>query len=191
MSAASDYQQAVRVLAKPLPAYVTYVQSGYLRMDAVEKDLSETITVRTSDGKIVKGKSLDFNIGVDKKTEGSIIRNSPFDAGCYTGASARSVTFEGREVEAIALKDSCEHDKDQGDFSTLYVDPATHDPLAAVGQKKDDPVDVRIEQHFARTGAYVLPAQLAVRVKGSGLMFWLDVDVHLAFSAYRFSDKLP
>ena len=166
MSAASDYQQAVRVLVKPLPAYVTYVQSGYLRMDAVEKDLSETITVRTSDGKIVKGKSLDFNIGVDKKTEGSIIRNSPFDAGCYT-------------------------DKDQGDFSTLYVDPATHDPLAAVGQKKDDPVDVRIEQHFARTGAYVLPAQLAVRVKGSGLMFWLDVDVHLAFSAYRFSDKLP
>jgi hypothetical protein len=89
MSAASDYQQAVRLLTKPLPAYVTYTQRGHVRMDAIEKDINETVTVRTSDGKTVKGKELEIYTGAGSKTSGNILKNSPFETSCYTGLSSR------------------------------------------------------------------------------------------------------
>lgn len=194
MSAVSDYQQAVRTLGRPLPAYVTYAQHGHVKFDAISKNLDDQITVRTRDGKIVKGGGLSIQTGADSKTKGSVVTSPPFDPACYRPVSTSTENFEGRAVEAIAVKGLCREDKeekDSEDFTTLYVDPATHDPIAAVGAKNEDPVEVRLEQHFARVGEYMLPSLLAVRVKGSGLMFWLDVDAHVEFTDYRFSDKFP
>ena len=191
MSAASDYQQAVHMLSRPLPAYVTYVQGGHLKMDAIEKSMNETVTVRTRDGKTVKGKGLDIMISADHKTTGNILTNSPFDPACYTAVSAHTLPFDGRDAEAITLKDVCSHDKDDGDFQTLYVDPGSRQPLAAMGGNSDQSVVVHIEQRFARVSDYVLPSLLEIRVKGSGLMFWLDVDAHIAFTGYTFSNTFP
>jgi hypothetical protein len=73
----------------------------------------------------------------------------------------------------------------------MYVDPRTHDPIAVSGADNKESVAVNIEQRFARTGAYVLPATLYVRVKGSGFMFWLDVLADLRFSNYGFNNKAP
>jgi hypothetical protein len=192
MSAASDYQQAVRMLAKPLPAYVTYVQHGHAKIDAIDKTQTSEVTVRTRDGKIVKGKGLEIVVGEDKHTTGSILKNSPFDPACYEGVSSHPSNFDGQDASAIALKDVCKHDaKDDDDFSVIYVDAKTLVPLAVVGGKNDPPVDVHIEERFASTGGYVLPGTVAVRVKGSGMMLWLDVDAHMDFTNYRFSDKSP
>jgi hypothetical protein len=160
-------------------------------MDAIEKDINETVTVRTSDGKTVKGKELEIYTGAGSKTSGNILKNSPFETSCYTGLSSKPDTYDGRAVEAIALKDVCKRDKDDGDFKTMYVDPASHDPVAVVGRGGEDPVFVSFEQRYVRAGAYVVPDLLAVRVKGSGLMFWLDFDFHAAFTDYSFSDKAP
>jgi len=156
------------------------------------KDQSGAITVRTSDGKIVKGKDFDIVVGEDKKTK-SILKNAPFDPACYRAVSAHPSNFDGHAAEAIALTHVCGHhdSSGDGDFNTLYVDASSHAPLAATGGKSESPVDLRITQRFVSTGGYVLPASIAVRVKGSGLMFWLDVDAHADFTNYTFSDTSP
>jgi hypothetical protein len=179
------------MLVKPLPAYVSYVQRGHLKMDAIEKDLGETVTVRTSDGKTIKGEPLQIYTGTQAKVEGNVLHNTPFDGACYGPVSASAATFEGRSVEAIALKPTCTTNKDDENFQTLYVDPQTHDPIAVTGEKTEDAIYFRIEERFARTGEYVLPSFIMARIKGSGLLFWLDLDFHVAFTDYTFSETAP
>lgn len=191
MNAAADFEAAVRMLSRPLPAYVTYTQHAHAKIDSIVKDQTSTVTVRTSDGKIVKGKGLEIIVGSQHSTSGSILTNSPFDIQCYAGVSAKIAPYEGRDAEQIVLHDRCARDKDSGDFTTLYVDPATHEPLGVVGGKSENPVDVHLEQRWTHAGNNYVPSTLAVMVKGSGLMFWLDVVASADFSHYSFSDKAP
>ncbi len=192
MNAASDYAAASAALGKTLPAYVTYTTQAHMKFDAITRDQTTDIVVRTSDGVIVKGKPpfASVNYGGHFNGDESILKNPPFLAKCYKAGGAKDATFEGRAVEAIALHGTCKGDDDT-DFDTLYVDPNSHDPIAATASEDKEAVAVNLITRYARTGSYVLPSSLYVRVKGSGLMFWLDVLADMRYSNYRFSDKAP
>jgi hypothetical protein len=196
MNAAADYTSAVTALSKPLPAYVAYTEHAHMKFDAIVRDQSSNLVVRTADGAIIKGQPPFSNVNYGGRFNGSdsILKNPPFRAACYRAVSAKSATFEGHDVEAIALHGTCkdsDSEKTDTDFDTLYVDPRSHDPVAAVAADDSDSVSVNLIQRFARTGAYVLPASLYVRVKGSGMMFWLDVLADMNYTNYSFSSKAP
>jgi hypothetical protein len=192
MNAVADYAAAMRALNHDLPAYVSYAVHSHILAGPVNHDETVTIVVRSRDGKIVKGKPPSMQIDSDSKYEGDVVVHPPFDAACYTATAAREATFEGVTAEALSLRDTCKtkHDLD-GDFSTLYVDPASHEPLAAAGGEDSDSVSVHVQQRFGRAGAFLLPAAFDVRVKGSGFMFWLDVTGRQTYDSYKFSDTLP
>ena len=195
MDAAADYKAAVELLARPLPAYVSYTARSHVKFDAIVHDATSDIVVRTKDGIVIKGKGQEpppyVQIGTEKSGPDEAITAPAFVAHCYSGASARTDTYEGAQVEAISLKDSCEKSPDDKDFDTLYVNPVTHHPIAAVGTDYDSHVAVRLVQTFADVSDYVLPSSLYVRVKGSGLMMWLDVLYDRRYENFRFSATEP
>ncbi len=190
MNATADYDAARAALTRTLPAYVSYdLTSHATGMGFVKNDASR-IAVRTRDGKIVKGTPPTIKVGTDSSYSSDVVTHAPFDLACYRATAARKATFDGRAVEALSLESTCEHDK-HGDFDTLYLDPATHQPLAAVGNQHDDPVSARLEQRYARAGAFVLPSAFDVAVKGSSFMFWLNVTAHQTYTHYAFSNSPP
>jgi hypothetical protein len=195
MNADADYKAAIAYLNRPLPAYVTYHETSHAKVDAITRDNAQTLVVRTKDGKVLRGKTSSINIGSNDTYHDNVVVRPPFKPACYAATTAAPAVFDGRHVEAIGLRHTCDSGSSpharRGDFSTLYVDPRSHLPLGAVGGIRDAPVVVNLEQRYARFGAYVLPALLDVRVKGSGLMFWLDVAVRQEYSGYAFSDKAP
>ncbi len=192
MNATSDYAAARAFLKPHLPAYVTYTIHSRASFDAVVKDETRTLTVRTSDGKIVKGKAPDVKVDSSNGDASEATDHPPFDANCYSGAEAQAATYDGRSLEAIALTDRCKTDKHSDtDFQTLYVDPKTYAAVAVVGVRNDGPVAVSLDQRFLKTQGYVMPASFHIHVKGSGLMFWLDVLADQTYSDYRFSDTIP
>jgi hypothetical protein len=195
MDAAADYAAAKLALATHLPAYVSYTATTHSKFDAIVQDAHANVVVRTSDGTVLKGAGGGHapyvQIGGDKPGDEEPLTDPAFKPGCYVATGARAETFEGKGVEAIALRDTCAKSKEDKDFDTLYVDPATHRPVAAVGTDNDENVAVRLEQHFTAVGDAVLPASLYVRVHGSGLMSWLDVLYDRRYSDYRFSSTEP
>ena len=196
MNATSDYEAARAFLKPHLPAYVTYTVDSRAGFDAIKRNQTETLTVRTSDGKIVKGKEPDVKVDTGSGNGDRATQHAPFDAACYTAKSARLTTFESRSLEAISLSGGCETNKKEGedsdtDFQTLYVDPQTREPVIAIGTGNSNDVAVHLEQRFVKTQGYVMPASFHIHVKGSGLMFWLDVLADQTFSNYRFTDTIP
>ncbi len=196
MNAASDYAAASAALNKPLPAYVAYTTHAHMKFDAIVRDESSNLVVRTSDGAIVKGKRPfgNVNYGGRFNANDDIVTAPPFKPSCYQAKTAKSATYDGRAVEAISLRGTCKDtngEKSDTDFDTLYVDPRSHDPVAATASDNSDAVAVNLIQGYARTGDYVLPSSLYVRVKGSGIMFWLDVLADMNYTNYSFSSKEP
>jgi len=193
MDAVADYAAAKNALLRPLPAYVSYRVVSHAGAGPFASDQDQTIVVRTSDGRVVRGKPPSLQIGSNSKThyDKDVVERPPFDPACYTARSAREATFEGKPAEAIALRETCAHDKDDGDFSELYVDPRTHDPLAAVGDSTDDSVRVRVVQRYVAVEDHFMPSALDVRVKGDGWMSWLDVTAYEHLSDYKFSNAAP
>lgn len=193
MNAAADYAAAKAMLTRPVPAYVSYTVRSHVKMDAIVKDKTNQIVVRTRDGKVLKGDPGGVPVSVGRGTGNEPLSDPAFKPSCYDAAGARIQRFEDRELEAIALHGLCtSKGKGQQDFDTLYVDPQTHEPIAVVGaDSSDQHVDVRLEQRFTSVGGRALPSTLYVRVHGSGLMFWLDVEVHEEYSNYRFSNTEP
>lgn len=193
MNAAADYSAAKAMLTRPVPAYVSYTVHSHVKMDAIVKDKMSQIVVRTTDGKVLKGDPGGIPASIGHGSGNEPLTDPAFKPTCYDAASARLERFEGRELEAIALRGVCKsEDEGSQDFDTLYVDPETHAPVAAVSTSQGDQhVDVRLDQRFTRVGDRALPSTLYVRVHGSGLMFWLDVEVHEQYSDYRFSNTEP
>ena len=191
MDAAADYAAARAMLARTLPAYVSYVVRAHVKMDAIVRDQTEDVVVRTRDGKILKGNPGAVPGGFAGNTGNEPVSDPAFKPKCYEAQSAAQKSLDGRQVEAIALRYTCRGREGDKDFETLYVDPVTHAPVMAEGEEADQHVDVRLEQRFTRTGTYVLPSTLYVRVRGSGFMFWLDVEVDERYTSYKFSDKDP
>jgi hypothetical protein len=193
MDATADFAAVKQHLTRPLPAYVTYSVQSHAGMGPFAKTENETIVVRTSDGKIVKGKPPNIQIGADSHSEyeGDVVTHPPFKPNCYDATSAREATFEGRPVEEIRLRDTCEHEKNDGDFNRIYVDPATHEPIAALGGNTDENVVVHVTERLQRSSDYIVPTSLEVTVKGSGWMAWLDVDAYERISDYKFSSDAP
>ena len=101
----------------------------------------------------------------------------------------RPANLDGRPLEAIALRDRC-RDDDSG-FDTLYVDPVSHDAVAAIANALQKNVVLDLELRFVRAGAYVVPASLLAHAKGNGIMFWMDALVQTFYSNYGFSDRAP
>ena len=100
--------------------------------------------MRTSDGAIVKGKPPFANVNYGGRFNGNETssRTPPFRPNCYQAKSAKSATFEGRAVEAISLRGTCKDtngEKSDTDFDTLYVDPRSHDPVAATASETPTP----------------------------------------------------
>lgn len=202
MDAAADYAAAKAMLNRPLPAYVSYTVRSHVKFDAFVTNKTSSLTVRTADGEVVKGDIPDigpgsFNIG-GQGTKGTEPAKHPvFQARCYepTGAEMRRYQGAGSaswsNLEAISLHSLCTKKKGDQDFDTLYVDPRSHEPIAAVGTPGDQTVDVRIEQTYGRTADRVMPATLYVRIHGTGFMFWLDVLVDQRYYDYRFSMTPP
>jgi hypothetical protein len=198
MDAAADYTDVRRALANAnLPAYVSYVVRSRAGFDAVQADDTTTIVVRTRDGKVVAGKPPKINIESGGDAYGNdVVQHGPFKPECYAAKSATLTTFEAQPVEAIALEALC-HEKHVGehsgdaDFSILYADPATHRPIAVLGQNDEQFVTARLDERFAVTGGFVMPTRFTVKIVGSGPMFWLNVDAAQSYSNYRFLSQAP
>lgn len=195
MDAAADYAAARAMLARPLPAYVSYVARSHVKFDAIVRDGTQEVVVRTSDGAVIKGRDAIHppfvQVSGEKLGGDEAVTNPAFIPHCYVATGARMDSYDGSKAEAIALRDDCAKSPDDKDFDTLYVDPQTHRPIAATGTEIDSPVSVRLEQGFAAAGGYVLPASLYVRVKGTGIMAWLDVLYDRRYENFRFSATEP
>lgn len=195
MDAAADYAAAKAMLTRPLPAYVSYTARSRIKFDAIDHRGTDDIVVRTADGVVVKGKvpassqSVHFSTAEDSGMEP--VAHPAFKPRCYEATGATLHEYAGRNLEAIALRDLCGKAKDDKDFDTLYVDPRTHEPVAATASGDEDHVLLRLSQEFTRVGDHSLPSTLYVRIQGSGFMFWLDVLVDAHYSDYRFSSTPP
>ncbi len=192
LDAAHDYASATRHLQNTYPAYVAYVQRVHAKVGPIVKNDETTVVVRTSDGSIVKGKPASIQVNVGKTYHGNVVTHPPFDPACYTPLSAARTTYDGVAAEAIALKATC-HSKrsDDEDFSTLYVDPDSHQPLGVTGASIEENVAVHIEEGFGLVDGYTVPTVLAVSVKGKGWMGWLNVAARVSFSHYQFLTTEP
>jgi len=192
MDAPADYASAARYLTSHLPAYVSYVVHTHVTSGFGDKDESERITVRTSDGVVVKGNAdINFHIDADHGSSVPHIHDQPFNPACFTATGANPGTFDGRAVEVLDINDTCSNRSSDTSFSKFYVDARSHEPLAVVADKSEQPVEVRVEQRFTRVRESVLPSSLDVAIKGSGFMFWLNVAVRRDYSDYTFSDRAP
>ncbi len=191
MDAAADYAAARHALAQPLPAYVSYVLHSQGSFGPFKHADTQHVVVRTSDGKIVSGKLSSVQVNADTSYSDDLVTHPPFKPACYDATSAKSVEFQGNAVEELSLAFKCRDSEHEHGFTVLYVDPATHEPIAALEERNDSNVYVRLEQRFARVGTRVLPSGLDVRVKGSGFLGWLDVTAHQVYSHFALSDSLP
>ena len=197
MDAPADYSAAVRALTRNLPAYISYTIHSFVHV-GVDHEQTDQVVVRTSDGKIVKGKRPAINVGTGDRAKSGSVHDVPFDPKCYTATGAHTVQFEGRTAEQIDLRPTC-HDrgdneadaKTSGDFTKLYVDPVSYSPLAAIGEGTDKTVAVHLEQRFTNASGHVVPASFRVEIKGSGFMFWLNILVREEFSRFGFSNSPP
>jgi hypothetical protein len=201
MDAPADYSAAVSLLTRNVPAYVSYTIHAFVHV-GVDHQETDRVTVRTSDGKVVKGKRPGVVVNGSGDTKGPTVHDAVFNPKCYVATGARRAQFEGRAAEELTLRSTC-HDrgddddkssdaKNQGDFTKFYVDPVSHVPLAVTGGNPDDKtVAVKIDQHFTQASGHVVPSSLHVEVKGSGFMFWLNVVVREDFSDFAFSNKAP
>jgi hypothetical protein len=190
MNAAADYAAASAALTKTLPAYVSYTESAHMKFDALTRDQTTTVVLRTSDGKIVKGAPISFNPIIQSSDGNNILTDPPFVPHCYDPIDARPATYAGQGVEAIALRSRC-HDEDTNGFDTLYVDPRSHDPVGAIASTMKQNLSLSLEERFARAGACIVPSALYAHAKGRQLMFWFDALVQVAYSNYSFSSKAP
>lgn len=193
MDAAADYAAAVRMLQTTLPAYVSYVERTYGSAGSLTKDMSQTIVVRTRDGAIVKGDPQKVKISTDSDVPVNPVSHPPFNAACYTAREARATEWEGHDAEAIALHETCgKHRADSDmDFGTLYVDPETHQPLAAVAVHDEDQVTVTLEQRLGRFDGHVMPSALHVHLQGHGIVGFIDLTLGQDYRDYAFSNSMP
>lgn len=194
MDAPADYASAARFLTNHLPAYVSYVAHTHVASGFGDKDESNRLTVRTSDGEVVKGKDadIDFHISTDHAANGvPRIHDQPFNPACFSATGASLGTFDGQSAEVLDIKDICNRRSDDTSFSKFYVDPQSHEPIAVVAEKSEQPVEVRVEQRFMHVRDHVVPSALLVAIKGSGFMFWLNLTVRRDYSDYTFSDRAP
>jgi hypothetical protein len=194
VNAAADYAAVRKALTKPLPAYVSYVAQTHAKIGPFDHDGTEHIVVRTSDGKVLSGRTDNFQISSGgSSSPGDVVTRPVFEANCYEATAARNAQFEGKAVEALSIRYTCpksggDHERD---FNTLYVEPTGLDPIAAVEADNDEHVNALLTQRFARFGDRVLPSVLDVRIKGSGFMAWLDITVRQSISGYAFSEHEP
>ena len=196
MDAAADYAAAKAMLARPLPAYVSYTVRAHVKFDAIVREKTTSVVVRTADGAIVKGELPEtlpgsVHIGNGDRSGLEPVKHPAFKPACYEPTSATMQQYEGANLEAIALRGLCSNKKSDQDFDTLYVDPRSHKPVAVTGSQNEESVTVRLAESYAHTGDYVMPSTLYVRVHGTGFMFWLDVLVDQRYSDYRFSATAP
>jgi hypothetical protein len=192
MDAAADYAAAKAMMTRPLPAYVSFAVRSHVKFDAIVRDETSQVVVRTQDGVVVKGKVPEsppngIQIGDERDSGMEPVKHPAFKADCYEATGARMQAYHGAEREAIALRTVCSRKKGDQDFDTLYVDSFTHEPIAAVGADDDGHVAVQLVQQFTRVQDHALPSSLYVRIHGSGLMFWLDLLVDQHYEDYRFS----
>jgi hypothetical protein len=191
MDAAADYAEAVRLIKAPLPAYVSYTERSYGSAGSFTKDTTHKIVIRTRDGVAVSGNPDVVTVSVGKDERANPVSRPPFDPACYVARASRTAQWEGNTVEAIDVRETCPHDPDDNDFSVLYVDPKTHEPLAAAGNSDDPHVSVSLEQRYARIDGHVLPTHLKVHIVGHGLAGFLDVSAGQDYTDYRFSETMP
>jgi len=190
MDAAHDYAAATGYLHNTFPAYVGYVQRMHAKIGPIVKDEEDAVVVRTSDGKVVSGKNATVTIAPGQGFSGNIVLTSPFNPACHAPVGATRENFEGAAAEAIELRGTCAHGRDEPDFTTLYIDPRTQEPLGVVGGTNDRDVRVHLEETFRRIGERLLPAHFSVSVKGKNFFLgWLDVVAQIDFSRYRFLDR--
>ncbi len=192
MDATQDYAAAARMLHATLPAYVAYEQHTHIKVGPVDKTDTELIVVRTSDGKVIRGKTATIQTDSGSHTiHGDIVTHQIFLPACYQPGTATIATYNERPAEAIALHNTCDKDDGNDAFSMLYLDPRTHEPLGVTGDHHDDSIDFTIEERFAHTDGRFMPGLLDVHVAGKGWLGWLQVLAHVEFSRFRFLDNPP
>jgi hypothetical protein len=190
MDAAHDYATATRFMHNTFPAYVGYVQRMHAKIGPIVKDEEDAVVVRTSDGKVVSGKNATVTIAPGEGFSGNIVLTSPFNPSCYAPVAETPETYDGAAADALQLRATCRHQKDDPDFTTLYIDPRTQEPLGVVGGTNDSDVRVRLEETFRRVGDRLLPAHFGVTVKGKSFWLgWLDVVAQIDYSRYRFLSR--
>jgi hypothetical protein len=191
VNATADYAAAAAQLNRPLPAYVSYVDRSSGGWGPLQGSRSTHVVVRTSDGHVISGSSPVIRIGADATTSDDVVTRPPFRPACYAPGVATLTEFDGRPAERIGLHTRCDKSDKDADFDSLYVDPVSHRPLAAIGNNADETTTVRIVQRFVAVDGYVLPAGIDVTVIGHGWMTWLNVAARVELSDYRFSATPP
>src|SRR5579864_680798 len=112
MNAAADYAAAKAMLTRALPAYVSYVVRSHVKLDAIVRNETSNVVVRTSDGVVVKGKVPEGAPGGIHLTSEGYSAMEPathpaFKVRCYEPASARMRVYAGKNLEAISLRNLC------------------------------------------------------------------------------------
>jgi hypothetical protein len=192
ISADSDYARIVALLTKQqLAPYVSYYAKE--NIEGVKHDDDGRVVVRTSDGKIVSGRSSGIEAG-DYHSHANPVSHPAFDPACYRATKESQATFEGQTVIKLDLVPTCSNHND-GDvehpFTTLFADAQTLRPLDVSGKVvptgDNKVVTVALDQRFAEFSGHVLPSRLKVDVTGTSFMFWLQVHVDETYSDYRFT----
>jgi hypothetical protein len=192
MDAAADFAAAVRLLKAPPAAYISYTERSYASTFSLSKDTTQAIVIRTRDGAFLKGNPDKIKISTDHEVAVNPVSKPPFDAACYVARDATAKQWNDRSVEAIALRDTCHKAEDtETDFQWLYVDPATHEPLAAIGLNDSEHVTVSLEERISRFDGRYMPAELKVHIEGHGIVGFLNVTAGQQYSAYTFRDTMP
>lgn len=192
MTAATDYAKAEALLTRPLPAYVSYVQTGSARGIGNGSGAPSTVYVRTKDGAIVSGVGQSSIRTAHYSSNGGNPVTSPaFMPKCYQPVSESPARWDGNAATEIALRDVCGGDPEDNPFTTLYVDPNSGAPVAVDGTFSDSGVSVMLTQRYGRFGAYVFPTRIDANVRGRGMLFWVREYAQDTYAQYRFYDVLP
>jgi hypothetical protein len=191
MNADSDYARVVEILShQTLAPYVSYAHEN--RVGGMVHDTERArVVVRLSDGKIVAGGQpvdVDSSSSYDRH-ESNPVTKPAFDAACYRATDERLSTYDGAPALEISLVSICENDKNNT-FATLYAEPHSLRPLDVQGSASIHEhlghMQVSLDQTFAVFDGRSMPAALRVDVRGSGLMFWVQVHVNETYSDYQF-----
>lgn len=183
MTAAADYDRAVQTLrTQKLPAYVSYVETGYAKGLAGARVKATHITVDVATGKIVA----ESPSGGDHGDATPVTRNL-FNPSCYAPRAERTATWNGMRVIAIDVSAAKTCKSDDLFVKTIYADATSGALVGADGMENDDDMQVDLSVHYATFDGYVMPTAIDAHAHGHGWLFWARERAGARYSDYTFT----
>lgn len=182
-TAAADYDRAVHALrSQKLPAYVSYVETGYARGLAGARVAPTHITVDVATGKIVA----ESPSGKDNGDATPVTKNL-FNPDCYAAGTERLTTWNASQVIAIGVSSTGTCKDDDLFVRTIYADATSGALLGADGTVNDESMQVDLSVHYATVDGYVMPTAVDAHAHGHGWLFWARERAGARYTNYSFT----